>query len=78
MKFKMICSTDTEDITLKINAECEEDAEAIALTKYDVKEVKTIVPLTKEKSNKFIHDPIDRRDYPYIKNTGKSTIRIFT
>jgi hypothetical protein len=78
MRFNLICSTNGEDITLKINAECEEDAEAIALTKYDIKEVKMIMPMGKEKSNKLTYDPMERRDYPYIKNTGKSTVRIFT
>jgi hypothetical protein len=78
MRYKVVCSTDGEDITIKINADCEEDAEAIALTKYKIKEVTTIVPLTKEKSNKLTYDPMERRDYPYIKNTGKSTVRIFT
>jgi hypothetical protein len=78
MRFNLICSTDGEDITLKINAECEEDAEAIALTKYNIKEVTTILPLTKEKSNKLTYDPMERRDYPYIKNAGKGTVRIFT
>jgi hypothetical protein len=77
MRYKLTCMTDGEDITLKINAECEEDAEAIALTKYKIKEVKTIVPLTKEKT-KLTYDPMERKDYPYIKNTGKSTVRIFT
>jgi hypothetical protein len=78
MRYKLTCTTNTEDITLKINADCEEDAEAIALTKYEINEVKMIVPMTKEKSNKLSYDPMERRDYPYIKNTGKSTVRIFT
>lgn len=78
MRYNVVCSTDTDDITLKINAECEEDAEAIALTKYKIIEVKTIIPLTKEKSNKLTYDPMERREYPYIKNTGKSSVRIFT
>jgi hypothetical protein len=78
MRYKLTCITEGEDITLKINAECEEDAEAYALLHYQIKEVKTIIPLTKEKSNKLTYDSMERRDYPYIKNTGKSTVRIFT
>ena len=77
MRYKLICSTDGEDITLKINAECEEVAETYALLHYKIKEVTTIVPLTKEKSN-YTYDPMERREYPYVKNTGKSTVRIFT
>jgi hypothetical protein len=78
MKFELKCSTDREDITIKINAETEEDAEAIALTKYKINEVKTIVPITKQKNSNIAYDSMKRKDYPYIKNTGKSTVRIFT
>jgi hypothetical protein len=78
MRFKVVCSTDGEDITIKINADCEEDAEAIALTKYKIKEVKTIVPMSKERSNNLMKDQYKHSEYPHIKNTGKSSIRIFT
>jgi hypothetical protein len=78
MRYLLTCDTEDGETKIKISAECEEDAEAIALTKYKINEVKTIVPLTKEKSNKLTYDPMERRDYPYIKNTGKSTVRIFT
>jgi hypothetical protein len=78
VKYNLVCETETDDITIKINADCEEDAEAIALTKYKIRSVKTIMPMGKEKSNKLTYDPMERKDYPYIKNTGKSTVRIFT
>jgi hypothetical protein len=78
MRFNLKCLTDNGEIDLKINAECEEDAEAIALTKYNIKEVITISTNTHLNKNNLIYDNMKRSEYPYIKNTGKSSVRIFT
>jgi hypothetical protein len=78
MRFNLKCLTDNGEIDLKISAECEEDAEAIALTKYKIKEVITISTNTHLNKNNLVYDNMKRSEYPYIKNTGKSSFRIFT
>jgi hypothetical protein len=79
MKYTLKCLTnDNGEIDLKISAESEEDAEAIALVNDEIKEVITITPMNKERLNNLTYNSMKRKDYPYIKNTGKSTVRIYS
>lgn len=78
MKYQLLCSIAGEDVTLKINAECEEDAEAYALLNYQIKSVKSITTNKPQRTNNLIKDQYKHSDYPHIKNTGKSSIRIYT
>jgi hypothetical protein len=78
VRYNLKCLTENGEIDLKISANCEEDAEAIALTQYNIKEVVTISTNKQLNKNNLIYDDMKRSDYPYIKNTGKSHVKIYT
>lgn len=79
MKYYLTCTTPQNDVLLKVEAENEQQASEIALTKYQIKSVKSI-STTKSKLNNQNneHNYLSRGSYPYIKNTGKSFVKIFT